>query len=353
MNGDDKNWRRCHAHVLTKTKGELKDCYPRCDYFSISIAYETIGNKVQAFHFRKLAYRHQLMTLTPMNMIQLLLLLYNDYSNTSLGNDVTEAEALSLSILEGYPILMNADNSEYSEDIYHLAMEFYREQNLETNVVELQKYIISRSTPCSPNDKYLKMGEMYPYVEFIDPPNPRPHEYVCALNFGDSAMDAFHGQYYHLAIWFAEQSIASSDKLGKSYTVLKCAPLAIIGVSYYHIGNNSAARIWLNDSVQETKNALKSYYLSVNLRHVRIELCVHLLLSGEILNIVCYIYIVNDVLVIILVFLLFFGLLGPCFLCKYVMELSEVNLSSSTAVIELKHGILPAKTLISTILYNL
>ena len=28
MNGDEKNWRRCHAHILTKTKGKLKDCYP-------------------------------------------------------------------------------------------------------------------------------------------------------------------------------------------------------------------------------------------------------------------------------------------------------------------------------------
>ena len=124
-NGDEKNWRHCHAHILTKTHGELKDFYPRCDYFSISIAYETIGNKAQAFHFRKLAYHHQ-MTLAPMTIIKLQLLLYNDYSNTSLGNDVTEAEALSLFILEGYSILMNADNSEYSEDIYYLAMEFYR-----------------------------------------------------------------------------------------------------------------------------------------------------------------------------------------------------------------------------------
>ena len=342
MNGDEKNWRRCHAHVLTKTKGKLKECYPRCEYFSISIAYESVGDKLQAFRFRKLAYHHQLMTLAPMSRIKLLLLLYNDYSNTSLGNDVTKAEALSLSILEEYPILMNAYNSEYSDDniiIYYLALVFYREQNFERNVVELQKKIISRSTPCSPNDKHLKMGEMYPYMNFIDPPNPRPHEYVCALNFGDSAMDAFNDQYYHLAIWFAEQSIASSDKLGESYTGLKCAPLAIIGISYYHMGNNSASRIWLNYAAQEIKNALKSYYLLVKLRQLRIDIHIYLLLSGEVLSILCYniIYIVNDELVIGVLLLSFFGLFGPYFLCKYVMEPSEVNLSSSTAIIELKH----------------
>ena len=72
MNGDEKNWRSCHTHILRKTKGKLQDCYPRCDYFSISIAYESVGDKVQAFHFRKLAYRHQFKTITPMNRIELL-----------------------------------------------------------------------------------------------------------------------------------------------------------------------------------------------------------------------------------------------------------------------------------------
>ena len=55
------------------------------------------------------------------------------------------------------------------------------------------------------------------------------------------------------------------------------------------------------------------------------------------MSIFCFIYIVNDALLIALLFLSFFGLFGPYFLCKYVMEPFEVNLSSSTAVIELKH----------------
>ena len=142
-NGDEKNWRRCHAHILTKTHGKLKDCYPRCDYFSISVAYESVGDKVQAFHFRNLSYHHQLMTLAPMNRIKLHLLLYNDYSNTSLGNDVTEAKSLSsFIILEAYPYLMNAGRSEYSEEIYYAAMQFFRRKNIEENVIQLQKNCI-------------------------------------------------------------------------------------------------------------------------------------------------------------------------------------------------------------------
>ena len=37
-----------------------------------------------------------------MNMIKLQLFLYSDYSNTSLGNDVTEAKLLSLLISAYY-----------------------------------------------------------------------------------------------------------------------------------------------------------------------------------------------------------------------------------------------------------
>ena len=57
------------------------------------------------------------MTLAPMNVMRLLLFLYGDYSNTSLGNDVTEAKLLSLLISAYYSILMNADRHEYSEEV--------------------------------------------------------------------------------------------------------------------------------------------------------------------------------------------------------------------------------------------
>ena len=48
MNGDEKNSRRCHAHILRKTKGELQDCYPQCDYFSIS-SMRVLGTKCRHF----------------------------------------------------------------------------------------------------------------------------------------------------------------------------------------------------------------------------------------------------------------------------------------------------------------
>ena len=233
MNGDEKNWRSCHAHILTKTKGKLKDCYPRCDYFSISIAYESIGDKVQAFHFRKLAYRHQLLTdLTPMNMIKLQLFLYSDYSNTSLGNDVTEAKLLSLLISAYYSILMNADRHEYSEEVYYAAIEFFQGQNMEDNVIQLQKKIIENTFLCDESNCMLTSLKSSTLCNLN-----------CALIYGHFAVKAYKRHCYYIAIWSGQNY---SDKLiGEYHDGLGCASSLIVGQSYYHIGNYSAAKMWL------------------------------------------------------------------------------------------------------------
>ena len=146
------------------------------------------------------------MTLTPMNMIKLLLLLHNDYSNTSLGNDVTEAKSLSLSILEAYPILMNAENSEYSEEVYYAAIKFFRGQNMEEYVIQLQKKIIDTVMLCDENDCFQNR-RTFMYISyakdlhvFLFPAKPPTVEgtwckYKCALVYGDCAVDTFKRQY--------------------------------------------------------------------------------------------------------------------------------------------------------------
>ena len=84
---------RCYSKILRKTHNELDHCYPTCDYFSLSVAYQNIGEIERAFNFRKAAYYHQMAFLARMNEIRLQLHLYNDYMDTSLGNDFTEAES--------------------------------------------------------------------------------------------------------------------------------------------------------------------------------------------------------------------------------------------------------------------
>ena len=79
--GEDGKAARCDTHILNITYGQLKHYSPDCDYLSISVAYENIGDRMQAFEFRKLAYQHQLQTVNAMEKAKLILDLYNDYSN--------------------------------------------------------------------------------------------------------------------------------------------------------------------------------------------------------------------------------------------------------------------------------
>ena len=104
-NGDHFKSTMCHSHILTTIHGQLIHCSPNCDYLSVSVAYENIRDRRKAFDFRELAYRHQLHYLDDLEKAELILDLYNDYSNESLGNDTTKANSLSAVIINDvYPI---------------------------------------------------------------------------------------------------------------------------------------------------------------------------------------------------------------------------------------------------------
>ena len=118
--GQEENATLCHTHILATIHNELDHCYPHCDYFDISIAYEGIGDSVHAFQFRKLAYEHQWSSLHYIYQAKLSIDLYNDYSNVLLGNNLSEAEQFSSIITEIiYEYLLLATGSEYIEDIYY------------------------------------------------------------------------------------------------------------------------------------------------------------------------------------------------------------------------------------------
>ena len=208
-----------------------------------------------------------------MNRIKLQLLLYNDYSNTSLGNDMTEAKSLSsLIILEAYPYLLNADRSEYEEEIYNAAIVFFQGQNMEENMIQLHKRISDSILLC---DKSWTTHNLW-YIVYTDNlflfSFDRAHtalekdtstvcKYNCALFYGDCAVKAYKRQYYYLAIWSGHKSFNCSDKLGEYYDGLGCASSLIVGKSYYHIGNYSAAKMWLKHALTCFKKAHRPKYM--------------------------------------------------------------------------------------------
>ena len=258
-NGQEENATLCHAHILTITHDQLDHCYPHCDYFSISIAYENVGDSVHAFQFRELAYKHQWSSLSPMQQAKLSIDLYNDYSNESLGNSTSQADQFSSIITEYiYEYLLRAAESEYIEDIYYDAVAFFRAKNMEEHLMMLQ----------------VKMNAII--------------QSRCDMQNFDGILNCCH-------------HFASSRVLLHSWK-MQCHHLTLLwkALHYYNsIGDYSNAQVALKHALQIINEGLKDEY-SFNLSEDRFITCRYLIRSGDYFNIFCYGYIEKHILNIII-----------------------------------------------------
>ena len=161
--GENGRSSRCHTYILSTIHGQLKHCsHQDCDYLSISIAYEEVGDKLHAFEFRELAYQHQNHSLTNMVRAKLILDLYNDYSNGLIGNDMIKASVLSPLIENNiYTYLVTASAFEYSEKVFFIAISYFKERNMKEKVDRLEVKMINNDPQCKKNKcaRPLKRGE--------------------------------------------------------------------------------------------------------------------------------------------------------------------------------------------------
>ena len=179
-NGQERNAAQCHAHILITIYDQLDLCYPNCDYYNMSIAYENIVDSIHAFRFRELAYEHQWSSLSPMHQAKLCIDLYNDYSSESLGNSTSQADGFSSLITDRiYKYLLTATVTEYLEDVYYDAVDFFRGKNMERHVYKLQlkMYVIIK-----------RQCDLRDLLE-------------CSFNFSAFALRAWERQCYYLTIW--------------------------------------------------------------------------------------------------------------------------------------------------------
>ena len=264
-NGDDVKVRKCNIRIL-ETYGQLKHCFPDCDYFSISIAYSNIGDRLQAFHFRELAYEQQLTSLSQMDQARLLLLLYFDYSNASVGDNIDKANNLSSVIEEDvYQYLRTAKISDFSEDTYEVAIKFFRRKGNKEKVYNLEHKMLD--------------------ADFVE-------ECVtirCAKIFIDTAEDALNKQYYYRVIRLANASFQVHSVLPKS----KAESSALIGVALYYLGNYSDSQMWFRTALHYINIHLQNEY-DINIIFLRWITCGHLLMSGDIFNMFYYGYLIKD-----------------------------------------------------------
>ena len=337
--GEDGKAASCHTHILKTIHGQLTQCSPDCDYLSISIAYENIGDRMQAFAFRELAYQHQLQSVKPMEKAKLILDLYNDYSNETVGNDQAKASTLLVMVKdEIYPYLITADRSQYSEKTFYVAIDFFAALNMEEHMVLLQSKMIDNEGICNcagplKQGIYFKKNvslvmDLYDLKQLC--------EFKCAAHYADIAQEAYERKCYKLAIWAGEQTYANLDKLGESYTVLKFEPSSLIARSHYGIGNNiSAVLIWLKIAVQHTSDAIRHKYFHSDFRSLRLELCL-LTLKLSLMSFKCYFCILRDILYYLLI-LPVYVMLYPFFWGAFTGHEEDMTLSAETGLTEQKY----------------
>ena len=269
-NGDDVKSRWCHVHILSRVHNKLHGCYPVCDYFSVSVAYESVGESVETFHFRELAFEHQATSLDYMSLIQLHLALYNDYMNSSLGNNDTKADEFSSLIISvDYVYLISADKYEYRKKVYYDTLDFFRTKHMEDYMVQIQNKMLAVERECSSDD--------------------------CVDYYMSSSLHAWKRQSYYLTIELGKLGFEHSKMSIESCETHSDALHTgiIVGASYYYIGNYSDAQIWLKCALQIVNENLKDEY-SLKLRDERLGTCFYLLRSGDYFNLLCYGYFIKD-----------------------------------------------------------
>ena len=333
-NGQEENATLCDAHILklARAHDQLDHCYPQCDYFSISVAYENVGDSAHAFQFRKLAYKHQWSSLSPMQQVKLTIDLYNDYSNVSLGNSVSQADQFS-------SLILNQNMSEYLiiasgsiEDVYYDAVDFFKSKNMDEHVIRLQYKM---------NDIIESQCELEINVNVHDVTTCIME---CIRYFISVIQHAWKRQCYYLTILLGKNILSILDSY--NYVPLPKYPKTVlmkgrfstymlVARSYYQIGNYSAAQIWLKQTLQIVNEGLKDY--SFMNRTDRKRVCFYLLMSGDYCNAFCYGYIIKDAIIV------FFAHLIDLVYEEYVISSPKKQPAAEAVILSTETGVTEEK----------
>ena len=164
-----------------------------------------------------------------------------------------------------YNYLISADECDYRKEVYYDALDFFRGKHMEDCVVQIQNKMLTVERQCSSDD--------------------------CVNYYMSSSLHAWIRQSYYLTIELGKLGFEMSVEARKTYSDV--LHTAIIGESYYHIGNYSDAQMWLKRSLQIANETLKDEY-TLRLRYERLRACFYLLMSGDLFNVFCYGYIIKD-----------------------------------------------------------
>ena len=253
-----------HTHLLNKVYKKLNGCYPNCDYFSISVAYDSVGLCENAFNFRKLSFEHQQPSLNCMSQAKLFLSLHNDFSNSSLGNNISRAKYFSNKITEGiYLCLLNANEFEYSEEVYFDAIDFFRTMDMKDFMFQLQNKM----------KNVILMRCLHALL-------------VPACLKGSLIRAWKRDSYYHVILlgktYFESVGHREFQLWNEHFMILE-----IVGKAYYEIGNYSDAQIWLKRSLMLVNQELEDNW-TFETKWKQATICSYLISSGDYFHATCY-----------------------------------------------------------------
>ena len=150
-----------------------------------------------------------------MNQVKLSIHLYNDYSNVSLGNSSSQANHFSRILTEyAFEYLIRATGSDFFEDVYYDAIDFFRAKNMEEHVYQLQRKM------------YVTIRSKCDFRDLVE----------CGLHFSISAINAWRRQSHHLTIWSGMAYISIWDKLNLTLSILVRVTIILVTTLMHRFG---------------------------------------------------------------------------------------------------------------------
>ena len=224
----------------------------------------------------------------------------------------------------------------YPREVYYLAVEFFLANSMEEHAIDLQ-FKMTEIIHCNENEmtwdensEYFKLLKKH----FKDLATQKmEHSFKCAFYYIDFSSNAYKRQCYHLAVWLGNKSFHMFDEAHlNSYPWVGFGPSIILGMTHYKLGNYSMAQMYLRHTLKHINEISKlSNEQGLEMRGVRATTCFYLMMSGDILNPLCYGYMYKYLIYVV-------DALATEKLYVEEVQNEEIQLSTATAVTEQTHS---------------
>ena len=259
----EKKSSQCHMHALKTVNNESDHCYPDCDHYMIATAYENIGSVENAMYIRELALKDINVPLNSLKRFEVMLLLYYYYLDAVSGNNASRAEQLSKELVEMSSVIITANDSDISNDLFYNAIEFFRLKDREKHALQLQTKLMLTLMQDRKRSGDFRIMSKEVSISF------RKKCFTVTIEFGQTEYRRLYG-------------LKAADKEAKHERLYHDALVEAafwVGLSYYHTGNCSGAQTWLRKTMDLIHEDLEKWgnstHHSRNARACNILFLVH------------------------------------------------------------------------------